>query len=133
AVKTPPKEKDGEPAWHIRYHDAGGRWLKLRATAQQVRQSIQEGRLPADVEGSQEPEGEYRLLASYPEFCDQITAVNPVDTKREKPAPSRSRPRLATLPVEEPTSKPPSSWRRWLLVAMLAGAGLGGCLFFWLR
>jgi serine/threonine-protein kinase len=62
---TPPSDPD---IWYLRYRNEEGRWRKARASAEQIRQRLQEGRLSPAMEACQNPQGEFRPLASYPEF-----------------------------------------------------------------
>ena len=68
-VNTPRSTPPSDPGvWYLRYRNEEGRWRKARASAEQIRQRLQEGRLSPAMEASQNPQGEFRPLASYPEF-----------------------------------------------------------------
>jgi len=54
--------------WYLRYRTADGQWRKARLTTEQIRKRLAEGRIGPKVEASPLPDGEYRLLKTYPEF-----------------------------------------------------------------
>jgi serine/threonine-protein kinase len=115
-VPEPPKNDDGEKQasnpnlWYLRYRNREGRWCQTRASTQQILQRLREGRLPATIEASHQPQGEFRPLAEYPEFRKAAAARakprKPSDNGagREKEAP-------AEAPAETPTSTP--WWRKF--------------------
>jgi serine/threonine-protein kinase len=63
------KEGPGRPdVWYLRYQDQEGRWCKARGTTQQILDRVRTGQIPAGAEVSHEPQGEFRPLATFPEF-----------------------------------------------------------------
>jgi serine/threonine-protein kinase len=75
--------------WYLRYRGRDGQWCKTKATANQVLQRLRTGWVPADLEASQQPQGEFRPLGTYPEFRDTVTALA---LKRPTPPPNGARP-----------------------------------------
>jgi serine/threonine-protein kinase len=108
--------------WILRYRDQKGEWCKGRASAQQVRERIMAGRMPAQVEASAREQGPFRPLKQIAEFRDAWKTV---------PAPLRAPPPLDKIEAADlpPTGMP--GFVRWLIVggSLLIAALLG----LWLR
>ena len=78
--------------WYLRYLNKDGLWRKARATTQQIKQRLEEGRISRAVEACHASKGEFRPLGTYPEFCQLETAPdlrfgpgnhNPAETRRK--------------------------------------------------
>lgn len=104
-------------AWYIRFRNREGRWCKTRMTADQVRERLADGRLPASAEASARPSGEYQPLASFEEFRVPKAGL-------AKPAPAAA----PSVPPPEPAApehlavRPRTS--RWLWAAGAAAVCL---------
>src|SRR5262249_13007726 len=60
-------QPDG-PAWIVRYPGRDGRWRRLRISQEQLRQRLQEGRVPERTEICRHPREGFKPLRQHPEF-----------------------------------------------------------------
>lgn len=117
-LEAPPhSQASNDPdVWYLRYRNREGRWCKTRATTSEVLQRLRDGRFAGTlVEAAHQPQGEYRPLASYPEFHDLAVAAR----RKPKPSPKEQ--------PERPTDSPGAGLPRWtwlLATVLLAGMGL---------
>jgi eukaryotic-like serine/threonine-protein kinase len=105
----------GGPAevWYLRRQGRDGGWRQVRATRQQIVRQLRAGHLPGRVEASREADGDYRSLASYPEFA----GVRPARKKAEAP---RAEPAEEKAPEAAASARAPRRGR-WLLLAVALG------------
>ncbi len=96
--------------WFLRYKGKDGTWRKVRATTKQVVDRLRQGKVPPGFEACREDQGDFRLLAAFPEFRSHLP--------KRRPAP-RARP----LPPAEDEKVVPAPRRRlWWLFAGAAAA-----------
>jgi serine/threonine-protein kinase len=116
AQETPmPPDSDAppaEPQWTVRYPAKDGRWRRVKMNAAQLRQRIEEGRVPARAEVSGDPREGFSPLAEHPAFRELLAKV-PVKrvarVRRTRP----SSPSPKAVP-QQPRGGPSLSWRlRW--------------------
>jgi serine/threonine-protein kinase len=101
----------GAPAdgWLVRYASRGGRGVTVRATVPEIIERLKSGKFPADAEGQQPGQDDFRPLSSFPEFAGVPLPPAP---KAKAPAPNAD--------AEEAAA--PS--RPWLAVLLLVAAVL---------
>jgi serine/threonine-protein kinase len=73
--------------WFLRLKDRDGRWRASKATTAQIVERLEKGRLPEAIEASRRPDGDFKLLVSFPEFrATKVAApVEPEKSRRLKP------------------------------------------------
>jgi serine/threonine-protein kinase len=115
AAKGNPPERSSNPnLWYLRYRNREGRWCQTRATTQQITQRLREGRMPATIEASHEPQGEFKPLSAYPEF--HAVAVSRL--KPRKPSGNgspREKPAVPKVATEVPAPGPTRRRGYWLV------------------
>ncbi len=130
SAAAPPAGGGGPDLWYVRYRDRSGQWCKARATAQQIVQRLREGKLPGEVEGSHEAQGEFRPLGNVPEFRAAVAAAKTVaktrvrSRKRTPPPETRPEPPAALSRSGEATAAAIELPVRWWVLAVV-GLGLG--------
>lgn len=136
---VPNKAITGDPnVWYLRYRDRDGQWCKSRATALQLRERLRDGQIPATVEVSRLPAGEFLALAQVAEFRDLAPAPTPTPPA-PKPAKAAAHPPsqlLVDLQALVDQGKPPSqSWKTFLttVIFLLLAAGSGAAFFYFNR
>jgi hypothetical protein len=122
-LDAPPSDtamRNGSPdIWYLRYRNRDGRWCKTRTTTQQIVQRLREGRLPTNVEACHEQQGEFRSLATYPEFREAIAA-----SPRKKRSPTSRRSDEPPVPEPQLQVQELAATSRQRLWLMLLGVGI---------
>jgi serine/threonine-protein kinase len=59
--------------WYLRYRNREGRWCKSQATTQQIVERLRDGRLRPSVRVSNDVNGDFRPLETYPQFKEAVT------------------------------------------------------------
>jgi len=86
--------------WYLRYLNKDGLWRKARATTQQIKQRLEEGRISRAVEVCHASKGEFRPLGTYPEFC-QLEAAPDLRFGPGNHNPAEARRKNGTLKKEQ--------------------------------
>jgi serine/threonine-protein kinase len=102
--------------WYLRYRDRHGQWCKAKATAEQVRQRLRDGKLSADAEGCRKPQGEFLPLNAYVEFQPVLETLAKLKARQSRNG-ARDSPR---------SHRRFASLRRWFVIAglILLGAAV---------
>jgi serine/threonine-protein kinase len=109
--------------WYLRFRNEEGRWIKARATTQQIVQRLREGRISRAVEAGHQPQGEFRPLAAYTEFRESARVALKRPNKK-RPAQNGSQPRVHALPAEKQDAAAPKSRALWLALLALGLLGV---------
>jgi serine/threonine-protein kinase len=130
AAQRMPATNDGSNFWYIRFRNREGTWRTARGTTEQIVDRLRSGRIPGTLKACQTPQGEYRPLATYPEF-------RPYALKKiKRPQPSRNgRQGVEFAARDSEESKPvlrTSSSRRNRFVLLALGLLTIGILLTWL-
>jgi serine/threonine protein kinase len=109
-----PPAADLTPPWYIRYRDRHRRLCKAKATGEQIRQRLREGRMPRDAEVSPKPQGDFVRLAEIAEFQEALEEGNKLRALAKK------RP-FAGMPSASATRH---GTNEWLMIGLAATLGL---------
>jgi serine/threonine-protein kinase len=113
--------------WVLRYRNKEGVWCKTKMTTEQVLTRLSEGRLPAHVEAARHSHGEFRLLASFPEFKN---VCPPAPRRRVRPE-QRKAPDV--MPERADASQSDRFARRHLVAGGIAlGLLIAACVVIYL-
>jgi eukaryotic-like serine/threonine-protein kinase len=106
--------------WYLRYRDRQGQWCKAKVSVQQITQRLREGKLSAQAEASQRPQGAFVSLEKLPLFHEAAARA-----RAKKPPRRRKEPRFADESLPAAASSPGDSsavlatpQRGWLIVCL---------------
>src|SRR5262245_28207086 len=136
AVETPaPPEADSSPdlsLWIVRYPGRDGRWRRVRMADEQLRQRIQEGRVPGGAEFCRHSRDGFRPLTEHTEFGPLFagaTQERASKAKAKTPPGRRGRPLVR---IRHRDNAPAWPLRLVALIVFLLVAGLGVLLLLFL-
>jgi hypothetical protein len=126
---APRQETVDNAIWFVRYRDPQGNWGKTKGTPRQILDHLRQGRLPKDVQAARQAQGEFKPLATIPEFRDAVSAPAAAAPSAKPPVPEKKKirgHRLFRLTSGAGSSSSlPSAF--WVVAAilLLAAAGVG--------
>jgi serine/threonine-protein kinase len=115
--RSPPLATNGRgksTIWYLRYQDPTGRWCKTKATTRELMRRLSSGRMPAHVQASAQPRGQFRPLASYPEFRESAALTQLANRPAAAPPPVLTPPEVVAVRRVEA----PGNWYIWVRVVL---------------
>jgi serine/threonine-protein kinase len=98
--------------WYLRFRNRAGAWCKTKLSAQQVRERLADGRIPAGAEISPDVGGDYRPVAVYPQFRVPKAGLGKPGHSPARPEAKIPAPEQAPAPVSNKVPK--RNTNRWL-------------------
>jgi serine/threonine-protein kinase len=133
ALEAPPAEP---VVWQLRYRNRAGQVRKYRATTEQIRDRLRQGRMPEGIEARRHDNEGYQLLSHFPELETEVrpdsretVPHHPLQTMRHK---TMAAPPLEAPPAPEKDEHGATPW--WLTGASLLTllGSLVWLAWFWL-